>query len=130
LSLIKEEVVGFLRKVPPFQFLDEKELDGLTASITVEYYPKGTRILTQDGSPSHYLNVIKKGGVKVYHTSEEDEEIGIDYRGEGDSFGFLSLIGEGTHEHSRYRRYYLLPGRPGCGVEAPRNKPVLQRVLP
>lgn len=94
MSLIKEEVTGFLKKVPPFQFLDEKELDKLTASITVEYFPKGTRILTQDGSPSLYLNVIKKGGVKVYHTSEEDEEIGIDYRGEGDSFGFLSLIGE------------------------------------
>src|SRR5512143_2033565 len=93
LTLIQEEVKEFLRKVPPFQFLGQEDIDSLSSSVSMEYYPKGTVILAQDGSPSRHLSVIKKGGVKVSIASEEEGEIVMDYRGEGDSFGFVSLIG-------------------------------------
>jgi CBS domain-containing protein len=93
-TLIKEEVIEFLKKVPPFQFLDDKTLGLVAGTVTLEFYPKGATILTQGGSPSRYLSVIKKGGVKTSFSSDENGEIGVDYRGEGDSFGFLSLIGE------------------------------------
>ncbi|MGA2193582.1 MAG: cyclic nucleotide-binding domain-containing protein, partial [Nitrospirota bacterium] len=93
-TLIQEEVREFLRKVPPFQFLDEAALNFVSGTVTLEFYPKGTVILTQGGSPSRHLNVIKKGGIKVFFTSEESGEIAVEFRGEGDSFGFLSLIGE------------------------------------
>ncbi|MDX1775386.1 MAG: putative nucleotidyltransferase substrate binding domain-containing protein, partial [Desulfobulbales bacterium] len=56
------------------------------------YYPKGRQILTQDGPPSEFLGVIKKGGVKVFQTSEGSEEVVVDLRGEGEHFGMLSLI--------------------------------------
>lgn len=91
--MITGEIAAFLRKVPPFQFLDEQALSAVAGSITVEFYPKGTMILRQDGPPSSHLSVIKKGGVKVYITSGSQEEIIVDYRGEGDSYGILSLVG-------------------------------------
>lgn len=87
-----EEKTGFLKKVPPFDLLDEQELKRLSSLITVETYQRGTVILEQDGPPSDFLRIIKKGSVKVYVRSGKDEEILIDYRTEGDTFGFLSLV--------------------------------------
>jgi CBS domain-containing protein len=91
--LLVEDVIEFLRRVPPFQFLDEKALRITADGISMEYYPKSSMILHQDGPPSEYLRIIKKGGVKVFVKSDNGEEVLIDYRSEGDSFGLLSLVG-------------------------------------
>ncbi len=91
-DIIIDETVSFLKKVPPFQFLDEDILKRVAMNISMEFYPKDTIILRENGLPSEYLRIIKKGAVKVFMNSSDGEEIVIDYRGEGDSFGFLSLI--------------------------------------
>jgi CBS domain-containing protein len=91
--IIIEEAVGFLKGIPPFQFLNETALTAVAGKLSMDFYPKDTIILKQDGAPSEYLRIIKKGGVKVYMEAG-DEEVVIDYRGEGDNFGFLSLIGK------------------------------------
>lgn len=90
--MIIDEVVEFLQQVPPFQFLEEKTLRNLANKASMEFYPKGSTILQQDGPPSEYLAIIKKGGVKVYLKSDAEDEVVIDYRSEGDLFGFLSLV--------------------------------------
>ncbi len=92
--MLIEDIIGFLKNVPPFQFLDEATLKTVAGKISMEFYPKNTLILKQDGPPSEYLRIIKKGGVKVSMVSEDGEEVIIDYRGEGDTFGFLSLVGK------------------------------------
>lgn len=91
--MIIEEVVEFLKKVPPFQFLDEAAITNLAFGVSMEFYPKGSTILQQGGPPSKYLHIIKKGGVKIFRKSSDEEEAIIDYRSEGDIFGYLSLIG-------------------------------------
>lgn len=91
--MLAEEVKGFLRNVPPFQFLEDNSLSDIAADISLEFYPNGTTILRQDGPPSDVLRIIKKGGVKVFISSENGEEVIIDYRSEGDAFGLLSLVG-------------------------------------
>ena len=58
----------------------------------MESYPQGRIILHQGGPASEYLRVIKKGAVKVIVHLGQGNETFMDYRGEGDSFGFLSLI--------------------------------------
>jgi CBS domain-containing protein len=93
-----EEAVAFLKKVPPFQFLDDPPLRELARSIELEYYPTGTVILEQDGPPSEHLLVVKKGGAKVFVRSAESEETLVDYRAEGDVIGFVSLY---TGDRSR-----------------------------
>jgi len=93
-NMILEDVTGFLKKVPPFQFLDEANLLMVARNLSMDFYPKDTVILKQDGAPSDALRIIKKGGVKVSMVSENNGEVVIDYRGEGDTFGFLSLVGK------------------------------------
>ncbi|MDA8241285.1 MAG: DUF294 nucleotidyltransferase-like domain-containing protein [Nitrospiraceae bacterium] len=93
MELITEDVIEFLKNVPPFQFLEEKTLQAIAGGLSMEFYPKGSTILHQDGPPSEYLRIIKKGGVKVFIKPDKGEEVLIDYRSEGDSFGLLSLVG-------------------------------------
>ncbi|HWR58159.1 MAG TPA: DUF294 nucleotidyltransferase-like domain-containing protein, partial [Thermodesulfovibrionales bacterium] len=94
ITMILEDIISFLKKEPPFQFLDEATLKSVAGSLTVEFYPKDTFILRQDGPPSDSLRIIKKGGVKVLMKAESGDDVVIDYRGEGDNFGFLSMIGK------------------------------------
>ncbi len=90
--MIQQETIDFLIKVPPLNLLDRDELVPIVQDISLEYYPKGARILAHNGPPSDYLRIIKKGGVKVFIISPEDEEVIIDYRSEGEHFGLLSVI--------------------------------------
>ena len=93
-SVILEDAIAFLAKVPPFQFLDAQTLETVVKNLSLEFYPKDTVIMEQDGPPSDALRVIKKGSIKVSMVPEEGGEVVIDYRGEGDTFGFLSLVGQ------------------------------------
>jgi len=88
-----KEVKDFLGNIQPFKELDDAMLANIAGGVIIEFYPKDTLILQQDGPPSDFLRIIKKGGVKVFIRSDMNEEVVIDYRSEGDSFGLLSLIG-------------------------------------
>lgn len=90
--MIKKEIIEFLKKTPPFEMLAEELLEHAAQSITIEYYPRGQIILQQNGEPCAALRIIKKGGVKVYFSDNEGDEVAIDYRSEGDSFGYISMI--------------------------------------
>jgi CBS domain-containing protein len=96
--MLKEEIIDFFENVMPFNQLPRETLGDMVADISMDYYPRGEQILQQDGPPSEFLGVIKKGGVKVYHTSENEEEIVVDLRGEGEHFGMLSLL---SGDHAR-----------------------------
>ena len=87
-----KEVKDFISSIQPFQELDDTTLGNIAGGVIVEFYPKDTLILQQDGPPSDFLRIIKKGGVKVFIKPDMNEEVVIDYRSEGDSFGLLSLI--------------------------------------
>ncbi len=90
--MVKKEIKDFLASIPPFDLLSEEVLDLAAENISIEFYPRGLKILSQNGPPCASFSIIKKGGVKVYVVSNEEEEVTIDYRSEGDSFGFVSLI--------------------------------------
>jgi len=92
-SMLVEEVRDFLKNVPPFQFLEDDSLYRIAGAASVVFYPKGSTILLQNGPPSDSLRIIKKGGVKVFISTGDGEEVLIDYRSEGDAFGLLSLFG-------------------------------------
>jgi CBS domain-containing protein len=86
------DVIEFLKNVSPFQDLDEASIRDLAEGVSMEFYPKGSSILHQDGPASEYLRIVRKGSVKVFIKSGRDDELSIDTRGEGDTFGFLSLV--------------------------------------
>jgi CBS domain-containing protein len=92
--MIIDDVLNFLKKVPPFQFLDDASLQEVVNNLSMDFYPKGTVILKQDGPASDSLRIIKKGGVKLMVRSDAGEDVTIDFRGEGDNFGLISLMGK------------------------------------
>lgn len=90
--MLKEEIMQFMRNVLPFHLLSEDELAFLIEDIALNYYRQGTMILVQDGPPSDFLYVVKKGGVKVFIATAGGGETVIDYRSAGESFGMVSLL--------------------------------------
>ncbi len=92
--MILEDVLGFLKGISPFQFLEEDLLKKTAGDLSLEFYPQGTVILKQNGPPSDCLRIIKKGAVQVLMEPEDGEEVLMEVKGEGDNFGFLSLIGK------------------------------------
>lgn len=90
--MLKEEIITFLKNVIPFNQLSDKALGKMAADIAMDYYPRGVEILRQDGPPSEFLGIIKKGGVKVFQTLDNNEEVVLDLRGEGEHFGILSIL--------------------------------------
>jgi CBS domain-containing protein len=91
--MLTEDVIKFLGAVSPFQLLSEEQLRKIARDVSLEFYPANTVILKQNGPPSDSLRIIKKGAVKVIMEGDEGEEIVTEYKGEGDNFGFLSMIG-------------------------------------
>jgi CBS domain-containing protein len=93
-NIILEDVTAFLKKVPPFQFLDDASFQAVVRNLSMEFYPKDMVIQRQDGPPSDAVRIIKKGGVKLVLVTDDGSEVVIDYRGEGDTFGLLSMVGK------------------------------------
>ncbi len=89
--MIIEDAIAFLKKTPPFQFLDDAILRKIAGSLSLQFYPKDTVILKQEDTSFDSVWIIKKGSVRISVTMDSGEDV-IDYRGEGDNFGFLSLI--------------------------------------
>ncbi len=92
-SLVSENVISFLKQVPPFQFLPEVELAALTRSMSVEYFPKDTVILRAGRSAAEAMYVIQKGAVKLAIHTGVGKKFVLDMRSEGEVFGLLSLMG-------------------------------------
>ncbi len=98
--MVTEDAYALLRKTPPFSFLDTVALKEITSSISMEFHPRGQTILHQNGPAAEHLHVIRSGAVKVYVRTNEGEEVLVDYRSEGDSFGLLSFVcGDISRDH-------------------------------
>jgi CBS domain-containing protein len=92
--MLIEDAVRFLSQIPPFQFLEGPQLREVCKSLTMEFYPKGTVILQQDGQVSEAIRIIQKGVVKItIRPKGTGEEVVVDYRERGETFGLVSLMG-------------------------------------
>ena len=91
-SVITDSVVSFLKNVPPFQFLSVHELSRLASTMTLEFFPKETVILSAGHPASESLYIVHKGGVKLALRSQVGKQIVLDMRSEGEIFGLLSVM--------------------------------------
>ena len=87
-----EVAVAFLKDLMPFNTLDDKILNKLASHCTIDFYPKGTRLLTADKTEITHLYIIQRGGVKGFITDDEGHVTLKDYRGEGSVVGALGII--------------------------------------
>src|SRR6476661_4803695 len=81
------DIAGFLAAFPPFDGLDEGQLDRIGSATQVEFFPAGATILERAGEPAGSLYVVRKGAVEIL-----DQGRLVDLIGEGETFGELSLI--------------------------------------
>ncbi len=77
----------FLGRYPPFDSLDDGELDRVAAATETRFYPSGTDVLVEDGPPARFFYVPYEGSAELVH---EEEVIEILEPGEG--FGHMSLL--------------------------------------
>ena len=82
----------FLRQHYPFDLLVGDELQSLARTASLDFFPKDTPILSQDGEPAQFLYVIQKGSVRLSVRSENADEIIIDMKSEGEHFGLTSMM--------------------------------------
>ena len=113
---------GFLAEHPPFDELDEKDLDRVVSAVEIEHFAPGAVILQQAGAPATHLFVVRKGEVDILDGGRV-----IDEAGEGDVFGMWSLLGKvapsATVRAAEDTLCYLIPAdlandvlRTGAGV--------------
>jgi CBS domain-containing protein len=87
-----EAVSEFLKNILPFSELDDATLSVLGRHCLVEFFPKGSRLLTAHKSEVPYLYLIQQGAIQCFITDEEGEVTLKDYRGEGSFVGALAII--------------------------------------
>lgn len=77
----------FIRKIQPFSFLSEDDLDIIVSGLEVDLFEKGKTIYKK-GQISENVYVIFSGLVGLF-----DDEAAIDYLSRGEIFGIISLYG-------------------------------------
>jgi CBS domain-containing protein len=83
------DIAEFLRSHPPFDTLDDETLAGVANSAEIEFHAAGTAILDSADATSEFAYVVRRGCVEL--------RIGdrlLDALGEGEMFGFASLLEE------------------------------------
>jgi CBS domain-containing protein len=81
------DIVEFLHRYPPFDDLEEQELDDLSRTVEVEFFPAGTTILRQQEEPPKHVWIVRRGAVELV-----DHGRVLDVLGEGDLFGHQSML--------------------------------------
>ena len=84
------DVADFIRKHSPFDSLDEEALAAVGASAEIEFHPARTPILESAEATSEFAYVVRRGSVELLMNGRL-----LDLLGEGEMFGFASLLEEG-----------------------------------
>jgi len=82
----------FVRTVIPFNTLNDKELGNIVSKMEIAFFPREAHIFYIGGPHATSLAIIKSGSVKITQPNDQNKEILVDLRGEGDTFGAVSLL--------------------------------------
>ncbi len=81
------EIASYLRRFPPFNGVQDAEVERAAASAEEVGYQPGDLVLREDGEPAHALYVVRSGSVEIVH----DDEV-VDVLEPGEVFGHTSLL--------------------------------------
>jgi CBS domain-containing protein len=84
------DIAEFLQRNPPFDTLDEETLRGVAASAEIEFHAAGAPILESAEATAEFAYVVRRGSVELLTRGRL-----FDLVGEGEMFGFASLLAEG-----------------------------------
>ena len=81
------EVTRFLHAHPPFDALDDDEIERVAAAAEIEFHRAGATIFSQGAEPVDHLRIIRAGAVEIVFDGRM-----LDLLGEGDLFGHASML--------------------------------------
>ncbi len=88
---------GVLKNVPLFSLLDEEEIAVLAEQVEMKKFAPRQRIY-KIGDPPGPAYVIVTGKVCVNTVDEDHQEVIVDEPGDGDFFGFASMLDHTPHQ--------------------------------
>ncbi|MEJ2134535.1 MAG: DUF294 nucleotidyltransferase-like domain-containing protein [Desulfofustis sp.] len=91
-AVAPEVAIAFLKSTMPFKELDDQSLRDLALHCKIDFFPKGTRLLTYNESDITHLYLIQRGGVRAFITDDDGDIVLKDYRGVGSNIGALGII--------------------------------------
>ena len=86
-----------LKSVPLFSLLDDDETEVLAAQVDVKTFAPRERIY-KAGDPGAQAYVLVSGMVQVTTVDEDQKEVVVDQPGQGEFFGFASMLEETAHQ--------------------------------
>src|SRR5437763_1007209 len=98
-AAIPYRVADFLKRHPPFQYMDESDLVALAARGRVKFHEPDEYICWQSSPHTAFVYVIQQGSVSLWDESV-NPPILRDIRGAGDSIGIERYNGAPTSLHS------------------------------
>ncbi len=90
-STRSREAQQTLRSIPLFANVGDADLDSIASHVIERRYPRNATIV-EEGLPGDYMYVIREGRVKVTKLSEDGREKILEFLGEGEFFGEMSLL--------------------------------------
>jgi CBS domain-containing protein len=106
-------VADFLRRHPPFQYIDEGELLELVQDGRVQFHEHDEIIFQQGQARKRFVYVIQQGVVRLIQETARGEVL-RDVRGEGDLLGIGRFLGDPAHRFTARTEtdviLYAVPG--------------------
>jgi CRP-like cAMP-binding protein len=94
-----EYALGCLRGASLFSHLSDQEIACFNAATQARSYKKGQILYLQQDS-AQFFYVICSGWIKLFHTTQEGEEIVVDMLTTGDMVGESAIFADGQHTSS------------------------------
>jgi len=91
--------VEFLKKVPLFDSLKNRQLESLAKSFVERHYPAGKEIVTQ-GQGGEGFFIVVKGKCQAVRTRPDGEKVVVNQFEKGGYFGELALLDAGLRTAS------------------------------
>jgi len=86
-----------LRQIPLFALLDDEEMAVLAEQVEIKRFAARQRIYKM-GEPGKHAYVMMSGVVRVTTVDESHQEVLVDEPGQGDFFGFASMLENTPHQ--------------------------------
>src|SRR3954467_6306687 len=86
-----------LKQVPLFGLLDDDELAVLAGQVELKTFAARQRVYKIGEMPLRAYIVVS-GGVRVITIDEDNQEVLVDQPGEGEIFGFASMLANTPHQ--------------------------------
>lgn len=86
-----------LKKVPLFGLLDDEELAVLAGQVELKSFAPRQRIYKM-GDMALGAYIVIEGAVRVTTIDEDNQEVVVDQPGEGEFFGFASMLAQTPHQ--------------------------------